>query len=119
MWKDQSNYKPCTTATFTMTITRNKLRISICTEYKHYGKIEDGKGDVLSGNWTHDLELHFGKRLFQRPGVNVSLTFSSTSYRETVKLYIELVKQWRKVFFYDILFSTNKKINQIQKSTSI
>lgn len=44
-------------------ITRNKLRISMCTEYEYNRKIEDGKGDVLTGDWTHDLALHFGKRL--------------------------------------------------------
>ena len=47
-----------------MTITRNKLRIGISTEYKHYCKIEDGKGDIFLGNQTHGLALNFDKQLF-------------------------------------------------------
>ena len=35
-----------------MTITHNKLRIGICTEYKHYREIEDGEGNIHSGNQT-------------------------------------------------------------------
>ena len=52
--------------TITMTITCNKLRIGICTDFIHYCEIEDRKGEVLSGNRTRNLALNFGKRLFSR-----------------------------------------------------
>ena len=46
MWKDQNNNQSRNTATITMTITHNKLRIGISTEYKHYCEIEDGKSPL-------------------------------------------------------------------------
>ena len=43
-----------------MIIIHNKLRIVVCTEYyKHYCKIEDGRGDLLSGNRTRNLVVLF------------------------------------------------------------
>ena len=48
-----------------MIIIHNKLRIVVCTEYyKHYCKIEDGRGDLLSGNRTRNLVVLFFWQVF-------------------------------------------------------
>ena len=41
------------------------IRVGILYRNNHYRGIEVRKGDVLSGNGTHDLALHFlGEQLF-------------------------------------------------------